>query len=170
VGEASHDHEGEAPDHEAWCLLADLVFSRENQARFGQACGATNLTPPLLKALMSLEPDAAEPMRALAKGWGCDASWVTGIIDGLEERGYVERRTLSSDRRVKVVQMTPAGEQAKAVALSCLHEPPASISALDLEDQVALRDLLRKVRGEQPVVTTGPVGGTTTQATPRRQR
>ena len=173
MGAGSHDHEGESPDLEAWCLLADLVFSKENQARFGHACGATDLTPPLLKALMSLEPDAAEPMRALAKGWGCDASWVTGIIDGLEERGYVERRVHSTDRRVKVVQMTPAGEAAKARALACLHEPPASISALDLEDQVALRDLLRKVVGvkpREPAVTEDSAAGTTTPASPPRRR
>ena len=136
----------EQPDQEAWRLLAEMVFSEENHLRFQDACAASNLTPPLLKALLSLEPDGAEPMRVLAKGWGCDASWVTGIIDGLEERGYVERRVLASDRRVKVVQVTELGEQAKARALERLHEPPAFISALDLADQVALRDLLRKVR------------------------
>jgi DNA-binding MarR family transcriptional regulator len=136
----------EPPGHEAWRLLAEMVFSQENQARFQAACVASNLTPPLLKALLSLEPDGAEPMRVLAKGWGCDASWVTGIIDGLEERGYVERRVLATDRRVKVVQVTSLGEQAKAKALERLHEPPAAITSLALDDQVALRDLLRKVR------------------------
>ena len=139
--------EASGPGQEAWCLLAEMVFSRENQARFAEACGAANLTPPLLKALLSLDPDGAEPMRALAKGWGCDASWVTGIIDGLEERGYVERRVLASDRRVKVVQVTPLGQEAKSRALERLHEAPASITALDPADQVALRDLLRKVCG-----------------------
>lgn len=136
----------EPPGHEAWRLLAGMVFSNEAQARFRDACAAANLTPPLLKALLSLHPGDHEPMRALAKGWGCDASWVTGIIDGLEERGYVERRVLASDRRVKVVEVTPLGEQAKHRALDRLHQPPAAITALDLADQAALRDLLRKVR------------------------
>ena len=149
------DQPAEEPGQEAWRLLAEMVFSEENHLRFQDACSAANLTPPLLKALLSLEPDGAEPMRALAKGWGCDASWVTGIIDGLEERGYVERRVLASDRRVKVVQVTALGEQAKARALERLHEPPASISALDPADQEALRDLLRKVRqaatGSEPL-------------------
>ncbi len=140
-------HADEQPGHEAWCLLAEMVFSKENQARFGHACQAAGLTPPLLKALLSLDPDGDEPMRVLAKDWGCDASWVTGIVDGLEERGYVERRVLASDRRVKVVQVTPAGEQAKARAMERLHEPPASITALSRDDQEALRDLLRKVCG-----------------------
>lgn len=137
---------GESPGREAWRLLAEMVFSPESQARFQAACEAANVTPPLLKALLSLESEGAEPMRVLAKGWGCDASWVTGIIDGLEERGYVERRVLATDRRVKVVQVTPLGEKAKARALERLHEPPAAITALDPADQVALRDLLRKMR------------------------
>jgi DNA-binding MarR family transcriptional regulator len=140
-----------APDepagHEAWRLIAEMVFSAGTQARFNDACAAANLTPPLLKALLSLEPEGAEPMRVLAKGWGCDASWVTGIVDGLEERGYVERRVLASDRRVKVVQITPLGVQAKSRALDRLHEPPPAITALELGDQEALRDILRKVRG-----------------------
>jgi len=123
-----------------------MVFSAGTQARFADACSAANLTPPLLKALLSLDPGDAEPMRVLAKGWGCDASWVTGIVDGLEERGYVERRVLATDRRVKVVQITPLGEKAKAKALDRLHEPPEAITALDVADQEALRDLLRKVR------------------------
>lgn len=146
MGTGSRDHDAGGPGHEAWCLLADMVFSKENQARFSKACGAANLTPPLLKALLSLDADDAEPMRALAKGWGCDASWVTGIIDGLEERGYVERQVLAADRRVKVVQVTDLGEKAKARAMDCLQEPPAAIAALDVADQEALRDILRKVR------------------------
>lgn len=138
------------PAREAWRLIAEMLFTEENHARFQNACAAANLTPPLLKALLSLDPDAGEPMRVLAKGWGCDASWVTGIVDGLEERGYVERRVLPSDRRVKVVHLTPAGEQAKARALERLHDPPESITALDPADQEALRDLLRKVRDLGP--------------------
>ena len=145
-GSDERDLSEEEPGCEAWRLLAEMVFSPESQARFQAACEVAALTPPLLKALLSLEPEGAEPMRVLAKGWGCDASWVTGIIDGLEERGYVERRVLATDRRVKVVQVTPMGERAKAKALERLHEPPASITSLDPADQVALRDLLRKLR------------------------
>jgi len=147
VGTERLDGVEEQPGHEAWRLLAEMVFSAGTQIRFADACSAAKLTPPLLKALLSLDPDGAEPMRVLAKGWGCDASWVTGIVDGLEERGYVERRVLASDRRVKVVQITPAGEKAKARALERLHEPPTAITDLAVDDQVALRDLLRKIRG-----------------------
>jgi DNA-binding MarR family transcriptional regulator len=141
VGTAS----SETPGREAWRLIAEMWFGDENHDRFHQACAAADLTPPLLKALLSLEPNEAKPMRVLAEGWACDASWVTGIVDGLEERGYAERQVLPTDRRVKVVQITSLGEKAKAKALERLYEPPPSMVALDTKEQRALAALLRKL-------------------------
>jgi DNA-binding MarR family transcriptional regulator len=131
---------------EAWRHVADLWFGDENHDRFHDACAAADLSPPQLKALLSLEQGTAQSMRTLAEGWRCDASWVTGIVDGLEERGYAVRRVHATDRRVKVVEITALGEKAKAKALERLHEPPPSFAVLTLAEQRALRDLLRKVR------------------------
>jgi DNA-binding MarR family transcriptional regulator len=130
---------------EAWRHVAELFFSGETQDHFHSACDAANVTPPQLKALISLEAGRPQPMGALAAGWKCDASWVTGIVDGLEERGYAERRTHPTDRRVKVVALTPLGEKAKAAALERLYQPPASLGALTPAEQRQLRDLLAKV-------------------------
>jgi DNA-binding MarR family transcriptional regulator len=130
---------------EAWRYVAELFFGGEAQDRFHSACEAANVTPPQLKALLSLEAGRAQPMGALAAGWKCDASWVTGIVDGLEEHGYAERQIHPTDRRVKVVAITPLGEKAKAAALDRLYEPPASLSALTPGEQRLLRDLLAKV-------------------------
>jgi DNA-binding MarR family transcriptional regulator len=139
----------EPPGHEAWRLMAEMMLSNANQDRFHGACAAADVTPPLLKALMSLSPDSTVAMSVLAKGWRCDASWVTGIVDGLEQRGYVQRRTLDTDRRVKVVTITDAGEAAKAKAMEVLFDPPESINALDRKEQTALRNLIRKVRAAE---------------------
>jgi DNA-binding MarR family transcriptional regulator len=139
----------EPPGREAWRLMAEMLFSDANQDRFHDACAAAAVTPPLLKALISLSPERTVAMSVLAKGWRCDASWVTGIVDGLEQRGYVQRRTVDTDRRVKVVAITEAGEAAKAKALEVLFDPPESINALDRKEQTALRDLIRKVRAAE---------------------
>src|SRR5690349_2782086 len=117
---------------DAWRYVADLWFSDEIHDRFRAACETLDVSPPQLKALLSLEPGQTQPMRALAVGWKCDASWVTGIVDGLEQRGFVERQVHPRDRRIKVVAITPAGEQAKARALERLYEPPASMDGLTL--------------------------------------
>jgi DNA-binding MarR family transcriptional regulator len=131
---------------EAWQCVAELLMSQEVQHRFLAAAEASDLSPPQLKALLSLEPGVSQSMRALAEGWRCDASWVTGIVDGLEERGYVQRQPHATDRRVKEVVLTPLGEKAKASVLERLYEPPASFSALTPAEQAQLRDLLMKAR------------------------
>jgi DNA-binding MarR family transcriptional regulator len=143
----------EPPGHEAWRLMAEMMLSHDSLDRFHNACAAADVTPPLLKALMSLGPGQAVPMSVLAKGWRCDASWVTGIVDGLEERGYVQRRPLETDRRVKLVEITEAGEAARAKGLDVLFDPPPSINSLSSKDQLALRNLIRKVRGAE---SSGP--------------
>jgi DNA-binding MarR family transcriptional regulator len=63
----------------------------------------------------------------------------------LEARGYAERKAHPVDRRIKVVVITSLGEKAKARALDCLYEPPASFAALTLAEQRQLRDLLAKI-------------------------
>jgi DNA-binding MarR family transcriptional regulator len=130
---------------EAWRYIADMWFGDAVHGRFLAACEAIDLSPPQLKALLSLEPGQTFAMRALAEGWKCDASWVTGIVDGLEQHGYAERQVHPTDRRVKVVAITPEGEKAKERALEFLHEPPEGIDALTAPEQRQLRDLLAKV-------------------------
>jgi DNA-binding MarR family transcriptional regulator len=131
--------------HEAWECIADLWLGGDMQTRFHDACASVDLSPPQLKTLLSLQTDL--PMRAIADMLHCDASWVTGIVDGLEERGYVVRQAHPSDRRIKVVAITALGEKAKATAIGRLHEPPAAmLDALTQNEQRTLRDLLRKVR------------------------
>ena len=137
----------EPTDREVWRHIGELWFSGASQQRFHAACGELDVSPPQLKALLSMEAGASQSMRVLAEDWQCDASWVTGIVDGLEERGYVERRVHPTDRRVKVVALTSLGEKAKAQALDLLYEPPAllhtNITAAELK---TLLGLLRKLR------------------------
>ena len=130
---------------EAWGYVADIWFGEENHDRFHDACAAADVSPPQLKALLSMQPGQTQSMRELAASWRCDASWVTGIVDGLEERGYAVRKAHATDRRVKVVAITALGEKAKQRALDRLHEPPPSFAVLTVAEQRQLRDLLAKV-------------------------
>jgi len=130
---------------EAWRLIGDYWFGGEMQERFHAACETANISPPQLKALLSLEPGAGQPMRDLAHAWHCDASWVTCLVDGLQDRGYVERQPHTNDRRVKVVALTALGAKVKDEALAVLHEPPASLEVLNADEQRQLRDLMAKV-------------------------
>jgi DNA-binding MarR family transcriptional regulator len=102
-----------------------------------------------VKALLSLDPDDPPPMRRLAEDFRCDASFITAIVDRLEERGLAERRPHASDRRVKVVAITPEGLEAKRFAESLLFQVPEELASLPQQDQEALLRIaehLRRVR------------------------
>jgi DNA-binding MarR family transcriptional regulator len=79
---------------------------------------------------------------------------VTWIVDRLESRGLVERRILPSDRRVKMVALTPLGASTKAELFMRLHEPPADFLALDRATLQALRDALARLPAS--LRATGP--------------
>jgi DNA-binding MarR family transcriptional regulator len=132
---------------EAWELIAGLLLSEETHARLHNACEELGISPPMLKALLSLAPGEARPMRSLADHLRCDASWVTSLVDGLEEHGFVERRVLPTDRRVKTILLTEQGAIAQKQALDHLNEPPRSFQALTATEARQLRDLLRKACG-----------------------
>ena len=129
---------------QAWGSVLALFFAEENHDRMHDACEALGLTPGLVRALLSLEPGEGRPMKALAGRWRCDASYVTSLVDSLEQRGIVERRGHPTDRRAKTVVLTAEGERVRAALLERLHEPPAGFAALSAEEQATLRDLLAK--------------------------
>ena len=108
------------------------------------------INPGAMKMLFDLEPDDPRPMRALAEAFQCDASNITWLVDRLEERGLVERRTLPTDRRVKTVALTPVGEKTKAAMLERLYQPPEDLLALTRDQLVALRDALSVLPDSPP--------------------
>lgn len=128
----------------AWRAL--LEYFAANRDRFGSLAADVGLTVASLKTLLSLDPDAPKSMRALADDWKCDASNVTWLVDRLEERELVERRTLPSDRRVKTVALTPAGEGLRAEIVERMHQPPEAFLALPPADLEALLRVLEKLR------------------------
>jgi MarR family transcriptional regulator, organic hydroperoxide resistance regulator len=130
---------------EAWKIIQELLFEGETHDRIGAICTAFGLTPGLAKALIHLSADSGIAMREMAEHWSCDASYITALVDGLEQRGMAERRPSPVDRRVKAVALTAAGAQAKAEVLDRMWEPPKAFEVLTDEEQIALRDLLAKV-------------------------
>lgn len=133
------------PAKQAAALLYDYILGAETHERMHAACEAVGVSPPVAKALLLLEPGVAKPMRVLAAEWHCDASWVTTLVDGLEERAFAERRVHPNDRRVRTIELTPLGVKTRGEFLDQMHEPPAGFAALTTDEVVALRDILRKV-------------------------
>lgn len=131
------------PAGEAWAVL--LEFLRDQRSRYAEAAAAFDLSPVQASTLTRLEPETPMAMSALAGALSCDASNVTGIVDRLEARGLIERRSADNDRRVKMLAVTAKGARLRGRLLARLHEPPESIAALSRADQRALRDILTRV-------------------------
>jgi len=137
----------------AWLAISRLFLSSDNQDRFHLACAAAGLPHPgSLKALLSIDVEAAPPMRTVAEHLDCDASYVTALVDALEELGYVARRASDTDRRVKLVELTAQGRKAKERALEVLLAPPPSLEALTATELRTLAQLLERVASDYPPV------------------
>ncbi len=83
-----------------------LRITDEHAARLG-------LSQTKLAVLLYLSSEAelcASPSD-LAKHCGVSRAAVTGLLDGLEQDGYVDRDNHPSDRRALVIKLTPKGQQ-----------------------------------------------------------
>ncbi len=141
---------------EVWRLMAEFALSRFQTGVHATMLREMGLTPGHLKALSILDPDEPRPMRAMADALACDASMVTWLVDRLEERELVERRTSPTDRRVKTLMLTPLGIRTRERLAEALFTPPADLLALDVASLEALRDELRKLPGSGRKTRSGP--------------
>lgn len=64
-----------------------------------------------LHILYTLHRTGEMTMSHLADVLNVSLSSATGLVDRLEERGYIERTRVPEDRRIVMVRMTPAGTQ-----------------------------------------------------------
>jgi DNA-binding MarR family transcriptional regulator len=71
----------------------------------------SGLTGTALRALSFLPPTGALPMRELASRMGCDNSYVTSLVDTLEQLGLAGRESHPTDRRRKVIVLTGQGRR-----------------------------------------------------------
>jgi len=130
---------------EAWRLLQELLMNGEMPTRMRNACEAIGGPPSIVKTLFHLAPGEPVAMRDLADHFACDASYITELVDGLEEHGLATRQPHPSDRRVRTVVLTAKGSQAREKVQQVMWQVPAVFSALTAAEQRQLRDLVRKL-------------------------
>jgi DNA-binding MarR family transcriptional regulator len=138
-------HPEAAAAQEAWSLLARLFW--QMRPRMLAVAAESGLTPPQMFALRALDPEQPVPMRELAAQLHCDSSNVTGLVDGLEAHGLVERRSAEHDRRVRMLVVTERGVAVRERLHAVINEVPEPLAALSAEDQRTLRDVLRRALG-----------------------
>ena len=129
---------------QAWKAMHSLVM-HDNEQRKRDVTAEIGMPFGHLKALFRATGHEGATMNDLALSMGCEASYVTSVVDSLEQRGLVERQAHPRDRRVKVVVPTPEGLSVAKRAEDILWEPPAAFKALSGDEQRQLRDLMAKL-------------------------
>jgi len=135
--------------------LSDLVFQVAGRLRWGFNTAAAELDLPPMQAMALANLRSPAPMRDLAAWLHCDASNVTGIVDGLERRGLVTRQASATDRRVKHLVLTEEGERRRELLRVRTAEISGAVFGLPDGDREQLRDLLARL------LETGPDHGCT---------
>lgn len=98
-------------------LLEFLMTAKQHIVAVGNEFGLTGIQAI---TLMLIDADAPRPMKSFCVLYHCDASNVTGIVDGLENKGLISRQNDPNDRRVKVIQLEAAGKRLQQTILKRL--------------------------------------------------
>ncbi|HSG79171.1 MAG TPA: MarR family transcriptional regulator [Acidimicrobiia bacterium] len=128
-------------------LLTDVAallqeLGRTMRAMMTRRLADYGMSPPMVGTLHFLDEPMA--MSALADRLSCDASYVTGLADRLEERGLVERLADPSDRRVRQLRLTDKGLAMRRTLDRHITEGNPVLERLDDEELADLSTLLRK--------------------------
>jgi DNA-binding MarR family transcriptional regulator len=90
-------------------LLA--LVGAESRRRWTRALGSAGLRSSHFGVLMTLGVLGEASQRRVGLAIGVDPRNLVGVVDQLQERGLVERRVDSGDRRRHAVRLTPQGQE-----------------------------------------------------------
>lgn len=121
-------------------------------ARFAERVAALDLTPPQAGVLRAIAAQPGLSQQALAQLLGTPPSRLVALLDGLDERGLVERRRNPADRRLHALHLSEdgLGLLGKLAAVGAEHDD-ALVRGLDAGERAQLRALLVRVAEEQGI-------------------
>lgn len=121
-------------------LFHFLMMSKHRVIELGKEY---DLTAMQVMTLFLLEKNRA--MHELKTVFNCDASNITGLVDGLEAKGLATRDEDPNDRRIKLVHLSKKGEEMRTSLLSRAIRESQLLSNLSDEEQRQFIDLLVKI-------------------------
>ena len=130
------------PTEALWKVLRDDAFAslRDDFTTRVAECSLSLSQGKLIRELAK-----PQSQRELARRLHYDPSNITALADSLESRGLLERRTEASDRRFRLLALTPEGERLRESLEQLLAQPPHFLDRLTLSEQKQLLQLLAKV-------------------------
>jgi DNA-binding MarR family transcriptional regulator len=131
-----------------------VAFEGESVERWASLCARTKLSLGAIKTLVRVARTDGISMGEMARGIGCDPSYITALVDDLGEHGLATREPDPIDRRVKIIVLTAKGRALADEINAVLSVPPASFNALSRTELRQLRDILDKLVGADPGISS----------------
>jgi len=104
------------------------------------------VTPGQFGVLILIEENAGLNQSTLAKALGIERSTMVGVIDGLENKGLVERRKSQTDKRAHALTLTDQGSKLLDSIRPKIKDHESRIAGdLNTEELETLMELLKRV-------------------------
>jgi DNA-binding MarR family transcriptional regulator len=134
-----------APVEDAYLVFIKfLMLSKHRVIELGSEYGLT-----AMQTLMLFLLDQPQPMHEIKKALNCDASNVTGLVDGLEQKELASRYASREDRRIKMVELSQHGRSMRGALLRQLGSQDSPLlSRLDPSEFSTFIGLLQKITQE----------------------
>jgi DNA-binding MarR family transcriptional regulator len=146
---ADRDHERLRQPGVAYLLS---VVGTASSQRWGERMRQLSLDPREVVVLRMVAADPGRTQRSLAPALDVRTSHLVAVIDGLEQRGLIERRANPNDRRAHALYLTPRGHTVLGDVMRVSAEHEAELTAgLSAVDRAALEELLSRIAGRQGV-------------------
>lgn len=128
-------------------------------AEFARRLAPLDLTPPHVGILRVLAFQPGISQQALAAAIGAVPSRVVKLLDELEDRGLVERRRSTTDRRHHELHLSPvAADRLADVREIAVQHDRAVVAGLTADERRTLVALLGKVAEDQGLGALGHPG------------
>jgi DNA-binding MarR family transcriptional regulator len=107
---------------------------------------AYQLTTSQFEILGYLYAEPPVEQQLLQQRSGVTSATLTGLLDKLEQRGYIVRALSAADGRAKVVALTPAGNELFAQLIDVFHEfEQAMLKGFSLSERALFTDWLQRI-------------------------
>ncbi|MGB3327920.1 MAG: MarR family winged helix-turn-helix transcriptional regulator, partial [Thermomicrobiales bacterium] len=123
------------------------TISRDIERAFDAALEAVGGSRPVWLVLMTLKRGPLRNQRQLAAMVGIEGATLSHHLNGMEQAGLVTRRRDPANRRMHLVELTPAGEEAFLAMVGTVTAFDRQLRAgIDPDDLALVERTLQRLR------------------------
>ncbi|MGH7241620.1 MAG: MarR family winged helix-turn-helix transcriptional regulator [Candidatus Saccharimonadales bacterium] len=127
-----------------YALVSFLLQAKQQVISVASEFGLTGVQA---LTLLTLRHNVQRSMSDFCKLYDCDASNITGIVDGLEQKNLVSRQPHPNDRRIKIIHLEPAGVELQKQLINRIAEvSPHLFAGLTTTETHELARLIQKTQ------------------------